>query len=337
MNHPPEKQGRAAHANAAAHGTSLMQSLSLLIDEMRPYVKTISSVQFDKNKWFEMMLMSSLVRNFQFLDLVTSEQGSNSFYLVPALRGITEDIIHLQFLSHLDSDERNEFLVIKAMQGLSEKVKFQHNFFSVFRPHQPVIGPQYIGSQAGTDTGEINKRIKLFWKTHLGMKRPSTKSIAEKCGHELLSIIYDFIYRLTSAAVHFDLNWQLKLGWSDSESGSFEFDSKHFRHYFSAVNCVYGACLLCVFFELFESFIKPDPVAINTIQKIRELLIRQFRWPELVTFEEMNLRVPEPPRIPTMILFASYMASQSDKGFIAASRDILAGRISSESASHRTE
>lgn len=332
MNHPPEKQEEAVHSKGTTHGTSLMQSLSVLIDEIRPYMKTISSVQFDKNKWFETALTSSLVRNFQFLDIVTSGQRVHSFYLVPALRGITEDIIYLQFLSRLDSSERNEFLEIKAMQGLSEKVKFQHKFFSTFRPFQPVIGPI-----KESKSQEINEKMRSFLKMHFGVEGLTTRSIAEKCGQELLAIIYDFIYRLTSATVHFDLNWQMKLGWGDLETGTFEFDTSHFEPYFSAINCVYGAYLFCIFFELFEPFFNADPAAKDTVEKIRKLLIRHFRWPELVTFEEMNIRVPEPPRIPTMLLFALYMSFQSENGFIAASREILSSLGSGESTPDRPE
>lgn len=329
MNHLREKQDEDIHANAV-DGTSLIQNLSVLTNEMRPYVKAVSCVHFDKDMWFETMLTSSLVRNFQFLDLVTSEQGANSFYLIPALRGITEDIIYLQFLSRLDLSDRNEFLRIKARQGFSQKVKCQHDFFSAFRPFQPVIR-----LQDEADVQETNERVKSFWKTHIGLERPSTRRIAEKCGQELLAIIYDFIYRLTSATVHFDLNWAMKLGWGDLESGSFEFDTKHFETYFSAINCIYGAYLLCIFFELFRSHIKMDNAANDVIERVRKLIIEESRWPELVTFEEMNIQVPKLPQIPTMILYALYMTSHPEKGFIAASRDILSRRLDSEFTPHR--
>ena len=65
-------------------------------------------------------------------------------------------------------------------------------------------------------------------------------------------------------------------------------------HYHHEVIHVYGTYLFCLYFELFQELIEPNEQEKEAIEELRDHLQRIFRWPEMVTFEEMNLPVPDP-------------------------------------------
>ena len=55
----------------------------------------------------------------------------------------------------------------------------------------------------------------------------------------------------------------------------------------------YGLLLFCCYFELFGRFLRPNKRLSALVTELRFDLVGKFRWPEMVTFEEMNLRPPE--------------------------------------------
>ena len=71
-----------------------------------------------------------------------------------------------------------------------------------------------------------------------------------------------------------------------------KFSTKNFEAYYRAFAVIYGSFLFCIYFELLRSHLRPDTNTMQTVDKIRETIRRIGRWPEIVTFEEMNLKSP---------------------------------------------
>jgi hypothetical protein len=127
-------------------------------------------------------------------------------------------------------------------------------------------------------------------------KLPKVHAMATECN---LLELYEFMYSATSKWVHFNPHILVRRGWSGpggTHKVSYEttssFSTKHFDRYYVELNRVYSKLLLGLLPRKFlNEFDKPDKVEhllVEIDRYTRELL----RWPELVTFEELNLDGP---------------------------------------------
>ncbi|MGH3848465.1 MAG: hypothetical protein ACRDRT_01975, partial [Pseudonocardiaceae bacterium] len=78
---------------------------------------------------------------------------------------------------------------------------------------------------------------------------------------------------------------------------------------------VYGAFLFCVYFEFFGNFLRPGPKVTNRVNEIRKELLMTPRWPEMVTFEEMNL--PTPKRNILMVTLVAVIEAEKRRRLIS--------------------
>lgn len=196
--------------------------------------------------------------------------------------------------------------LIAALMGheMATGIKLQDNFFAAIRPQQPVI--RLNDADGRIASNEAAARV--VWNRHgwPNLEKgamPQIRQIAEKQGLPVLSILYDYLYRLTSSGVHFSVQSLIRSGWGASPK-RFQFSTRHLQPYFSAHCVIYGAFMFCLYFEFFGSILRPPPSVSAIVAKIREILLFTPRWPEWVTFEEMNLKVPERGTILRMILSA---------------------------------
>ena len=74
---------------------SSSETLANKLDPLRPFVKRTATVYFPLKSFFSTCLISSFVRAFEFVNLVSKQEPERAIFLVPTLRGITEDIILL--------------------------------------------------------------------------------------------------------------------------------------------------------------------------------------------------------------------------------------------------
>ena len=101
------------------------------------------------------------------------------------------------------------------------------------------------------------------------------------------------------------------------------FSSSHMGPYYLAVNQVYGSYLLCLYFEFFGEFLEPSQEEENAIAELRKYLLERPRWPEMVTFEEMN--VPDPLAKYNIILRAALTLMMEEKSSIMAENGFISG------------
>ena len=147
----------------------------------------------------------------------------------------------------------------------------------------------------------------------------------------ILEQVYDFIYRLTSRTVHFNPELLLKQGWGTRESEealivNSRFSSKNMGAYHLAVCQIYGSYLLILYFELFDDILQPNQQERDAVAELRNHIWQDFRWPEMVTFEEMNQVVPDPKILkwPNSLVYSLYSVAMQE-GFIAGAKEILEG------------
>ena len=259
------------------------------LDPLRNLAERTATVNSIKDPFFN-CLVSSFTRAFEFVDIASKQEPARAFFLVPALRAITEDIIYFCFLLPFSDETRKKVVIDLQLLNLSKKIRQQNAFLETFRPFQPILSP------INFDEEEIRNRLRLFWRENgwpnlNDREIPPIRQIAEKSDPELLQVVYDFIYRLTSSTVHFDPQILLRAGWGKLPEGPMVFSSSHMGSYYLAVNRVYGSYLLCLYFELFDQFLKLNPEERNAVVELRRYLMDIPRWPEMITFEEMGVPV----------------------------------------------
>jgi hypothetical protein len=140
---------------------------------------------------------------------------------------------------------------------------------------------------------------------------PPTRQIAEKRGGDILAKLYDYLYRLTSNTVHFNVGALLRTGWGVFPNCTFSV--QHLNGYYLAFSRIYGAFMFCVYFELFARILRPSTNIQSKIDEIRNSILSHVRWPEMITFEEMNIPVPDPG---ILINALSVVRSQESKSLL---------------------
>ena len=82
--------------------------------------------------------------------------------------------------------------------------------------------------------------------------------------------------------------------------------------------------MVCLYVELFDGFFEPNENEKKATQDLIKFLAMEPRWPEMVTFEEMNVSVPAPKYKPIAdIAVRLFYAEAMSKGFIAGAKEIL--------------
>ena len=75
--------------------------------------------------------------------------------------------------------------------------------------------------------------------------------------------------------------------------------------YYLAMCRVYGSYLFCLYFEFFGQFLRLNQEEKSAVRELRKYLLSLPRWPEMITFEEMNIDVSR-PTFSSMLLYAMY-------------------------------
>ncbi len=321
MNEEESKQSNTTSEDARGNkGTS--ETLASRLDALNPFVERTAKVTFDGQNIFTACLVSSFVKSFEFVRLTCRTDDERAFFLTASLRSIAEETILLNHISHFCHEDR-EFVLLRLMElEVKQNIRYQRRFFRTFRPFQPVMPERTI------DEERIKDELKGFWRKN-GWPRfqprastvtPPTREIAEKSSPRLLEVVYDFIYRLSSNSVHFRPGALLRMGWGPDLS-HMTFSPKHISEYYRSLCQVYGCYLLCLYFELFDEFLTTSRTESEAVAELRKHLLWIVRWPEMVTFEEMNFPVPSGLTLVDTLLHGSYVRIMED-GFIAGTKEL---------------
>ena len=201
-----------------------------------------------------------------------------------------EEYIVLRFLGTLKRKDRDNTVQAVLALKFQESLERQAKFFGSRRQFQPVVQPNIHGAsrkESNDSLKEIATRTGL-WNPRVAF--PKIHWMAESLG---IRSFYDFYYGLSSEVVHFNPRVLLRMGWGP-DGGVVNFGARHFSKYYRVFGFVYG-CLL------FTEIIRASRRRLNILSELMKLVKNLeyeindlLRWPEPVTFEELNL---EPPNV----------------------------------------
>jgi Family of unknown function (DUF5677) len=287
-----------------------------LFSGLKPYMTGVARGRCGRHGLYSLCIRASISKCFEFNLAVTHlSKLKISFFALASLRGICEDLIVLRFIGRMPTDDRQAVLAALMSHEIATRTKLQDAFFSAIRPQQPVLRLQDADAQiARAEAAARDVWKRNGWPNFNKGPMPPVRQIAEKQGLHQLSVLYDYFYRLTSAGVHFNVQSLLRSGWGDLEK-AVVFSPTNFHEYFKRFCALYGAFMYCLYFEFFRDVLRPETHVREIVGKIRENVLMAPRWPEMITYEEMNLRPPEHGE--TLRVVASALQAVSRKRLIS--------------------
>jgi hypothetical protein len=243
---------------------------------------------------YQCYIVAAYSKCFQFNLTVNNYNPKNSFFFTPSLRGICEDFIMLKFLKKYPVIDKNELLQSYSMYQLMEIVAIQDKFFCKNHKQQIV----YRMPELEKVQEENLNKIKAEWGK-IGLNKdkvlPTVSHMATDAG---LVELYEYLYSATSDMVHFSPHNLMRSGWSKKETPyHHHFDVQNFHKYYNTFNHFYGSYLFVLFSKVFKKELNLGKDALEKVKEIESDIFDTARWPELVTFEEMNVPQAEAIRL----------------------------------------
>jgi hypothetical protein len=281
------------------------------LKRLAPKIKALATASLSEGTEFSCLLRSSLSKSYELcVEAYRSNRRPTAFFLVPNLRSICEDVIVLAYVATISESDRNRLCFLLRNHELGTRLKSQAEFFGVARPEQPVLA-------AAVDLRPLRDEMRSIWQQNgwPNLKNewmPPVRQMAEKYHVDLLSTLYEYMYRLTSGMVHFNSQALLRSGWGTPPE--FHFSPRNFDIYYRNFARIYGLFLFCLYFELFQAELAADARTLAIVTWMKEALLMEPRWPEMVTFEEMNQPYPEDQAVLRMVMRFMDVTKRKERG-----------------------
>lgn len=256
--------------------------------------------------FFDTVVTSAISKCIDFNLLANREHESEllPFFLMANSRSICEELIYISFIRKLDRNHSNELAAAIHWLKFRKNILAQTNFFAKNNPMQPTVGALHSTKEQKSEVTQAEASLRKIWK-RLGFPSvPSIRRLSLKVG---LTTTYEYVYHMSSNFVHFNPGQLLRQGWGPHE-GPFDFSAAHFANYHSDVCRYLGAILFLGYcYSCPERFTSEGRETV--VDEITSALQSNVRWPEIVTFEEMNQQVPN---IILRALMSVYREEQSE-------------------------
>lgn len=238
---------------------------------------------------------AALTKAFEFVQISISNQEKNEFFHLSGLRGICEELIATSYIiKELSEQQINDLFEFQYSVEQEKSLLKQFNFFWKYKPMQCVVPPKiteledkYFQRLKNDLKGNESKKIAKEKNIEL---LPSTWKMAEQTNYQDL---YQFIFNITSASVHFRIDNFFKLGWGELDQHQqiekTEFSTKHeqVQHYCKEFNICYGIILFVEMSSQFKETLKLQKDYESKIESLVEL-IQKNRFPPFITHQHMN-------------------------------------------------
>lgn len=261
------------------------KEIATILEDLERPVRNYTGGSLEYDGPFACALMAALAKNYELNRIIFDDENpTNPFALTATLRGLCEDIIGLKYLSTFDIDDRNEAISLLMTESTLDFIEKQKTFFTLFRPQQFIIGQNNAVEEAKKKRQLLaNFKQKYGWKSRKDW--PTIREMAEITG---LLTFYNYLYAVTSSFVHFSPRNLFRMGWGVTQH-TFRFSTNNFAQYYEAFNQFYGVFLFITFCTSFCSLLGCKEEFELPVTKLIEIVNAETRWPELVTWEEMNL------------------------------------------------
>lgn len=276
------------------------------LNELKTIMDVVCRGIINEHGIYGCALRACAAKCFEFtLHIYQDPPPINSFFFTATLRGICEDLIVFTYINQLTEAERVEALHLLMSTNIKEGVNAQSEFFGEFRPWQPVV-------QLSKKKSETENKLRALSKKLGWTGRQAWPSVWHMAKSTNLHAIYNYLYAATSKWVHFSPQILLRMGWGGSKDNvgdhtEWSFSTTHFSQYYIEFNRIYSLMLLLKIYRGPVSALLPIE-AEQYLTSLQKYLDEPLRWPEAVTYEELNLE--EPKSFQRILFRAAYEVSK---------------------------
>lgn len=269
-----------------------MEDIAKKLSGLETFILETTTFTFCLEEMFKACLCASLGKAFDFAKFSNNNLSpEHAVHCVGALRSTCESVIYLAFATSLNKQDRKAFIGALMEIDYTKTFDVQQDFFGLLRPYQRVPLTE-------SKFNKMQSTLKHIWQQNGFPNQvknvPPTEQIVNRLAEResaFFKILYGFLYRTTSAGVHFNPRVLLRSVWGDPV-GKATYSEHHMADYHLVFTKVYSALLLCLYFELFAQLLNTDSKIEELVSELRFVLMKEVRWPEPVTFEEIQLNVP---------------------------------------------
>jgi len=267
----------------------LNEILSRIFQRLKPYFDNYSQdISFPENtQMFKKVLKATVIKSFEFNSSINSLRGDHIYFMMPSLRGICEEYIVERFIAEHFKGNQDNILQLWMQCDIYESSIVQWQYFEKVKPGQILFYkadfPEKLENVKDEIRNEIKKKLHNF-KINKNAILPSVYSMAKECN---LLEFYNYLYHATSNFVHFNPRQLVRMGWGDLPE--IQFSTANFTMYYNDFTCFYSALLFCELCDWLSSVECLPDFDSTQINEVRDILAKEKHWPELVTFEEMNI------------------------------------------------
>ena len=265
-----------------------------VVEALLPEMEAVRRVRLHSDiDWYNVLSRAAFAKAFDFAHwaLLQEDESGISFFAVTTLRGTIEEIILLSAIKPMSREDRDKLLGAWMQVELLEGTRKQAEFFATPDHFQSVLPPP---GDAGKTLDNLRSAMRNVWQSHgLDPGRSGRGNIRHLAEAANLLGMYDYFYELASRLVHFSPSVLLRSGWGSLQGGEIDafLRPSNFDEYYAALARSHSVLLLAEFIERFGTDLHLSDKFLAAARSIRDEL-KGIRLPELVTFEEMNLKPP---------------------------------------------
>ena len=125
-------------------------------EALRPFVEKVALGSI-RQSFFSLCVKASLAKCFEF-NLAVRRRGNleEAFFWMPALRGICEDLIVLNFVKGMPRSDRDKLILKLMAHDVHSRVSLQDKFFREIHIHQPVLRIKDVATRISVLESEIH-------------------------------------------------------------------------------------------------------------------------------------------------------------------------------------
>ena len=259
------------------------ENLQSIFSKLSTLIESFSKTTCGGTNTFEQAIKAAFVKAYEFNTQAIDIDDKNIYFVLSTLRGICEDYIVLKFIFDKLNADKDEIVILKLSEELFKSALVQWKFFEKNHPNQFL----YYQSDFQDKANDCRSKLRsLITKNGINCK-DSLPTVRDMAKHSDLLELYEYLYHATSSLVHFNPRILLRMGWGNLPD--IQFSTKNFNDYYKDFAHFYGTFLFSTFGKWLLNINLLDSSAKTELQKFDDLLNAEDRWPELVTFEEMNI------------------------------------------------
>jgi len=248
----------------------------------------LQKINADMENRYAMTIIIAFVKSLQLNQTLHNKiENENSFLFLSTLRGACEELIILEYIQQQIVEEDRSLIIISLLKESMRKELIQQRLFiQKYRPAQPVLTEMLAEHFPGEEISSILSRNGITGKI-----LPRTEQMARKVGLEEL---YNFVYRASCSFVHFNPRIMLRTVWYENNlPEQSNISIANFNKYYFSFCSFYGSYLFGLIFQKFKSYLDLSKEDESTINEIIKLIRHTVHYPELVTYEECNIKRPK--------------------------------------------